>query len=151
MAMVITPESAMGQELAKWNRPYTFQPFPMMLYKAQDRPDGIPSVGEYLDSVFGGVLGAAEAFTNRCQKIVQNEQELAAALEMGWRKTQKEAMALREAKDCARSTAAAHRAYEDRNMSEAAQAEARAVEQSTEHHVAEVPVKRGPGRPRKIA
>jgi len=150
MAMVITPESAMGQELAKWNKPYVFEAFPMMLYKTQLRPDGIPSVGEYLDGIFGGALGSAEAFTKRCQRIVKSEQELSAALEQGWRKTQAEALEHHESKERILSTAAAHRAYEDSKMSEAAQAEAKAVEQETEHHVAEIPVKRGPGRPRKI-
>jgi hypothetical protein len=141
----------MGQELAKWNGPYRHQDFPMMLYMAQTRPDGIVSVGEVADAVFGGAPGAAEAWTRRCQMIVASERELAEALERGWRKTQGEAMQRHRAKDEYVADAAAHRAYEDRNMSEAAQAEAKAAEQSTEEHVAEVPVKRGPGRPRKAA
>lgn len=151
MSIIITPESQMGIELAKWNvkREPTF--FPQMLYQAQKRPDGVLSVGEVSDAVFGGNPGSAEMFTTRCQRVVNSETERSLWIERGWRPTPQAALELIKAKDQREADAAAHRAYEDRNMSEAAQAEVAAVEAETAGHVAEVPEKRRPGRPRKIA
>ena len=151
MAIIITPESQLGIELAKWNVKREPTYFPCMLYMAQKRPDGVLSVHEVSDGVFGGNPGAAEMFNTRCQKIVNNEAERAVWIERGWRPTPQEALARLEQKDKAIADAAAHRAYEDRNMSDAAKAEVAAVEAETEAHVAEVPEKRRPGRPRKIA
>ncbi len=151
MAVVITPESELGKEMAKWNVRRPFSAFPQMLYMAQKRPDGVMSIGETSDAIFGGQPGAAEAFTNRCQCVVESEQEMNLRLEQGWRKTPQEAYARMQAKDDARSTAAAHRAYEDRNMSDAAKAEVAQAEAESEEQLAEVPEKRRPGRPRKIA
>ena len=151
MALVITPESQLGIELAKWNAPKPPTYFPTMLYMAQKRPDGIYSVHEVADGIFGGTTGAAEQFNSRCQKIVQTEQERALWIERGWRPTPQEALERLEAKERSIADAAAHRAYEDRNVSEKAQAEVAVAEAETPEHVAEVPVKRRPGRPRKIA
>jgi len=141
MPMIVTPESALGQELAKWNKPYVFQPYPKMLYRAERRPDGVVSVVEHNDSLFGGNPGAAEQFSKRCQFIVKNEREEAEYLERGWRSTQAEALALFEAREMSRARSAAHRAYEDRNLSEAARAEMKEAEDATPEHVAEVPEK----------
>jgi hypothetical protein len=139
----------MGQEMAKWEVKRPFAPFPRMMYMAQRRPDGVYSVGETEDRLAGGNV---ESFNARCQMVVNSEQEMSAALERGWRPTPREAMERHEAKETAISTAAAHRAYEDRNLSDAARAEAAAYEASTPEHVAEIPVqRRGPGRPRKDA
>ena len=156
MAMVISPESELGKEMAKWNKPYVYRPFPKMLYRAQRRPDGIVSVGESDDMLFsrGTVArpGAAEAFNNSCQKTVNSEDELRRELERGWRETPGEAMAFFESREKGVSTAAAHRAYEDRNMSDKAKAEASEADAATMEHVAEVPVKkRRRGRPAKRA
>jgi len=137
--MVISPESELGKEMAKWNKPYHYEPFPKMLYRANRRPDGKPSVGEALDSFFGGQPGAAELFSNTCQMIVQDERERTKYLEMGWRETQAEAMDLFEMQQVRVSDSAAHRAHEDRNMGEKAQVEAKAAEEATMEHVAEVP------------
>jgi hypothetical protein len=151
VSIIITPESQLGIELAKWNvkRPPTY--FPQMLYMAQKRPDGVMSVGETSDGVFGGNPGAAEQFNTRCQRTVETEAERALWIERGWRPTPREALERLEAKDKSIADAAAHRAFEDRNMSDAAKAEVAAVEAESEAHVAEVPEKRRPGRPRKIA
>jgi hypothetical protein len=83
--------------------------------------------------------------------IVRSEQEETASLERGWRRTAQEAKERFEGKEKHISDAAAHRAFEDRNMSEKARAEVAAVEAETVEHVAEVPIKRRPGRPRKAA
>ena len=155
MPLRYNPESEIGKELAKWEKKPEGhpRPFPKMLYKANKRPDGILSVCEAEDSVFNGQLGAAEAFNRKCQRVVENEQELSEALERGWRQTIPEAMDFIEAKEKIISDAAAHRNYEDRNMSEAAKAEAKAVEESTELHVPEIPEKPKArrGRPPKHA
>lgn len=151
MGVIITPESEYGKELVRWNKPYVFQPFPQMLYLARRRPDGVMSVGETEDSVFGGRPGAAEAFTGTCQMTVKNESELNRYLELGWRPSPQEAMDRLKSKERLISDAAAHRAYEDRNMSDAAKAEAAAADAATPEHVAEVPEARRRGRPRKHA
>ena len=155
MPVVINPESEYGKELAKWNAKRPYSAFPRMLYMARKRPDGVVSVCETDDTLFAGrnnVVnpGAAEAFNGTCQKTVGNEAEQSIALEQGWRPTPKDALDRFEAKERSVGDAAAHRAFEDRNMSDAAKAEAKAVDASTPDHVAEIPVKRR-GRPRKQA
>ena len=142
MAIVTTAESETGKEMAKWNKPYRFEPFPQMLYKAKRRPDGVPGVVETNDQPFGGHPGAAESFTTGCQITVGDETELTRAREMGYWHSPAEALADFEVREKLLSTTAAHRAHEDRNMSAAAKAEAAEVEASTAEHVGEVPRKR---------
>ena len=122
-------------------------PYPKMLYRAQQRPDGVWSVGETMDRMFGGQPGSAEQFTNTCQTIVKSEEEHRKAKDNGWRDTMGEAMDYQRGLEKAVADAAAFRHYEDRNMSEAAKAEAAAADDATMDHVAEVPRKHG--RPRK--
>lgn len=142
MAMIISPDSEYGKEHAKWNKPYVFAMFPKMLYKAQRRPDGTPSVGEGLDSLCGGAPGAAEAFNRSTQKEVSSEAEMSLELERGWRETPQEALAFFASREESRSTEAAHRHHDDRNMGELAKKEAAAADAETSEHVAEVPRKR---------
>ena len=151
MAVVITPESPLGIELAKWNVKRPFAPFPRMLYFARKRSDGVMSIGESDDRIFGGQPGSAEAFTATCHMTVSSEQEMNRFMEMGWRQTPKEAIERFMSKEKNISDAAAHRAYEDRNLSDPAKAEIAAYEASVEEHVAEMPEKRKVGRPRKTA
>ncbi len=150
MPVVVNPDSEYGKELAKWNVKRPFAAFPKMLYMAKKRPDGIVSVQETDDRLFGNNPGAADAWTATCQKVVKDEYEMQKALEAGWRKSQAEALEHHEAREKYKGDVAAHRLYEDRNMSEAAKAEAAEVDASTDEHVPEIPVKRKPGRPRKI-
>jgi hypothetical protein len=153
MPVVILPESELGKEMAKWNKPYRYEPFPRMLYKAQRRPDGQVSVGEGDDRIFGGHAGAAEAFSRGCWKIVNDEREYSRAHEDGWRDTQKEALEHFESRERFKADAAAHRHYEDRNLSESARAEVEAIEAESAEHLPEIPEqpKRRRGRPRKVA
>jgi hypothetical protein len=70
----------------------------------------------------------------------------------GLRHRQEDAIALAEANEREFAKLAANRAHNDRKLSENAQAEARAYEESVTEHVAEVPetpIKRR-GRPRKV-
>ena len=142
MSVVITSESELGKEMAKWNKPYHFEPFPQMLYKAKRRPDGVPAVVETNDEPFGGHPGAAESFTTSCQTTVGDETEMTRAIEMGYRHTPQEALDSFNEREKFLSTAAAHRSHEDRNMGEKARAEAKAADDATAEHVVEVPRKR---------
>lgn len=139
MPIVITPESDMGKEMAKWEKPYKYEPFPKMLYQARQRPDGKVSVAEADDKLFGGQPGSAEMFSTSCQTIVKDEVEMQRYREMGWRESPQEALDFYETKAQGIGNAAASRAHEDRNMGEKARAEARAVEGSTSEHVPVIP------------
>jgi hypothetical protein len=139
MAIVITPESELGKEYAKWNKPYVFQPFPQMLYRARKRPDGTVTL-----------FDADGEYARNCYKEVHSEDERQREFEAGWCPTPDDALKAFEAKEKAIADSAAHRAYEDRNMSEAAQAEVKAIEDTTAEHIAEVPVAKRRGRPPKV-
>lgn len=152
MPMVISPESELGKELAKWNRPYVKREFPKMLYRAQRRPDGVPSTSECSDSFFGNVPGGAEAFNARCQITVENEQQMTAELQRGWHPTPQDALDAFERAEVRKGDATAHRHYEDRSMSPAAQAEAKAADDASFEHLPEIPEKhlaKKRGRPAK--
>ena len=151
---IISRESSMGKELARWEKPSNWTPeanqYPRMLYRAEHRPDGRRSVGEVQDSIFAnrdtnGVLaivpGAAEQWSRRCQLTVNNESEEHRAMENGWRRHPKEALELLESRDGSVSQLAAERHFMDARMSPQAQAEAAAVDASTLKHVASIPEK----------
>lgn len=139
----VSVDSKLGQELAKWERKPDYRPennqFPKMLYRAEHRPDGRRSVGEVQDSLFGGAPGAAELWSRRCQLTVQSEDELIRAKENGWREHPQEAMDLLEAKDNAKSNLTAERHFTDARMSEKAQREAAAVDQTTLKQIPSIP------------
>jgi len=139
----VSAESKLGKELAKWERPFDYRPennqFPKMLYRAQHRPDGRRSVGEVLDSLFGGAPGAAENWSRRCQLTVQNDAEMKKALENGWREHPNEALAYLEARDNEKSNLTAERHYADARMSEKAQREAAEVDRTTLKQIPAIP------------
>jgi hypothetical protein len=146
MGVVITPESELGKEMAKWERPerggtrpYVYVPFPRMLYKARKRPDGRVMCMDPAD----------ESFSAQCWFVVQNELELEKAHREGWRDSPKEALDYFEGLERDIARAAAERAYSDQRLTEKARAEAAAAEAETPEHVPDIP-RRGPGRPRKI-
>lgn len=145
-------ESAYSKEMAKWNKPYVFQPYPRMVYKARPHPvTGKASAGfgaDIVEPLSGRVLHNAEQFAASCQMIVNSDSEFANAMNAGWRETPDKAVNFYEERENKISTATAERHYSDRKMSEKAQAEAKAVDESTDQHVPEIPSKRGPGRPR---
>ena len=146
MGLVILPESDLGKELAKWNQPFydpTKHPFPAMMYVARRRPDGVVAVYETDDRLFGGQAGTAERWTMQNCLTVNDEHEMQRALERGYRKTPQEALACFESKEKYIADSAAHRAYEDRNMSEKAKAEIKEAEDAAGmDHVPEIPEKR---------
>jgi len=146
----ISRESPLGKELEKWERKPDWtpekNPFPKMLYRAEHRPDGKRSVHEVNDALFpvqgekGSIIqaGAAEQWSRRCQLTVHNEAEMIRAMENGWRAHPKEALEVLEAKDNAVAAVTAERHHKDARMSEPAQREAAAVDQTTLKHLPEI-------------
>lgn len=145
-AIVEVPGTPYDLEMRKWNKPYRYQPFPKMVYKA-DRFQGTlmcgnpdPKPYEYQDErSYKLGLEAARAFTDRCQFTVNNEYELNRALEQGWREHPSEALAFANERENKFSTSVAHRLYEDRNMGEKAKAESAAAEAAVGEPLAEIP------------
>jgi hypothetical protein len=78
-------------------------------------------------------------FNRSCQKICQDETEHKQALSEGWRDSPKEAEDAQWGYEKDIAKAAAHRAYEDRNLSEKAKAEVRAAEDATPNILGEIP------------
>jgi hypothetical protein len=139
--------------------PYVYRPFPKMLYRAEHW-EGVPKCmaaapDSYLfkdPREFERAEVTAQKFTERCQRIVNNEAEMRRAMEDGWRESPAEAVEYLRARDSAKSTAAAELNHADRNLSEPAKrerAEALAEAHARGEHLAEVPEKRR-GRPRKV-
>jgi hypothetical protein len=145
-------ESYFKKEMKRWDAPKReggmnrdgFERFPMMVYKPQPNPLS----GKYEVAISQDVISLdktvvlldAEAFNTSCQMVVGNEEELDRAKRGGWRES--EAMKYHEDELTRLATEAAHRNHDDRNMSEAAKAEAKKVEDSTPSQVAEIKEKR---------
>ena len=147
MALLIAPDTPYGKELWRWEhhdgeahpsdpnlrgmRPSSFRAYPAMLYRATqqnpwqfDQQEVADEVAERLAVGQGFVSGGKAAAAEAFQA---RQQDLAMA--------------------------AAHRNYEDRNVSERARAEIDAAEQASSTHLGEIPetpIKRR-GRPRKQA
>ena len=106
------------KELAKWNKPYRFEPFPKMLYRGRTTPSGR---------------------LERDERIVGSEAEEKLAAENGWHANPDVAVEAERKRQEDRGTAAAERAYADLRMSAAAQAEAAAIDSTTAKHLPEIP------------
>lgn len=163
MAVVISPDSELGKELAKWEKPYIYQHYPLMLYKALVKENGQATVSEpmplrYLfppgqqgDQMWDSAIRMAEELTKRCQRIVYSEDEERRAKNDGWSNTADQALARHEAVQQEIGNIAAARHFSDQRMSDLAQREAAAADASTEAHVADVPApKKKPGRKPKV-
>jgi hypothetical protein len=137
VGVVVNPESELGRELAKWNKPYRFEMFPKMLYRAVKKENGKVVCGDAYD----------EAIDRQCQTTVQSEDELHRARELGWCESPQAALDAFEAKEREVADASARRLHSDQRLSEKARAEAAAADDATADHVADVP--RKPGRPKK--
>lgn len=155
--IIITPGSNYANEMQKFEQfpskygqnpgnPYVYRPFPKMLYKAFRRngslvcnatppdPSLFNSPGEYARAE-----AEASRFTRECQMIVNSPEELSRAMESGWRESPADAVAHVKSVDRETSTAAAHREYEDRNLSEAAKREIATARAAHDGHLAVVP------------
>lgn len=131
MAVIVSTESAYAAEMRKWEahhsqygapeRPYDPNvKWPAMFYLVQQ---GTTTLGpEIVDRV-----------------IAEDEDQGANLRSRGFGNGLAEAMALYEQRTREVATIAAHRNYEDRNMSERAKAEIAQVEAETLAHVPEIP------------
>lgn len=114
-----------AKELAKWNTPYVYREFPKMLYRGTT------------------VAGRVTVET----RGVDTEREEADALAFGWVAHPQAALDAETRAQEAIGTAAAERAFTDRTMSAAAQAEAAEADQAAgARHLGAVPER--PRRPR---
>lgn len=136
-------ETGYAKEMVKWQKPYRFEKYPMMVFKAQLQPiSGKHEVVMARDIISLDktvVLLSAEQFNASCQLIVNDEAEFRKALDEGWRESPKAALDHYEALQDSIAQAAAFRAHEDRNMSEKAKAEAQKAEEGTSKHVPVIP------------
>ena len=144
-ALIEVPGTPYAREMARWNKPYHYQPYPKMLYKAERRNGKIacmeapPDRYNFADDrSFMRAEEAARVFTERCQLIVNNETEYARAMESGYRETPQDAIEHANAREDAFSKEVAHRNHDDRNLSERAKAEITAAELEAGQPVAEV-------------
>lgn len=149
MPMVISPESAYGKELAKFEKPWVFVEFPKMLYRAikvdgknicmMGAPDswGFPDAATHQHAIL-----KAEAITKSNQRIVQNADEEQRAYGEGWRTSPTLALEHAEALDNAIGTAAAEANFHARRMGEGARREHQEATDSTHEHVVDVKPKR---------
>lgn len=144
-ALIEVPGTPYAREMAKWNKPYRYQPYPKMLYKAERFRGTLacqasePQPWEYRDErSFKMAIDEIRHFNAKCQMTVNDERERAKALEMGWRESPDEALKFAHGREDNFSTDVAHRLYEDRNMSEAAKAEMAAAEIEAGGPVAEI-------------
>jgi hypothetical protein len=146
MPVVHTGESEYDKELAKWNKPYRFEMFPQMLYKAIKKPNGKvvcmepppARVGYATDADYLAAVAQADALQRDCHCIVRNEEERRGAFAQGWRDSPTAALAAFEQHEHAVGDAAAEVAYAVRRMSAKAQAEHAAAEAATHEHVTDV-------------
>lgn len=149
MPMIIQPESELGKELAKWEKPYVYRPFPKMVYRAQ-KVNGkaycvmpAPSQFGWRDAAeYQQAILHAEAVTMQNQLTVQNEDELKRARDNGWRETPQAALDHLEAVEQDIAKAAAEANFGVRRMGEGAQREHKAATDSTHEHVVDVKPKR---------
>ena len=146
MGVVINPESALGQELAKWDRPRPWQEFPKMLYRAQRTRQGQTAVVAPAVSPFGWrddneyqmAITEAEQFTKSCQRTVASESEELVAKGQGWANSPGDAMALAEKEAQDIGDAAAEILHDVQGRSEKIQAEVAEVDALTYEHVPEI-------------
>lgn len=134
--------------------PYTFRPYPAMVYKAQQIPPGFPGAGKHVVALqkpnsfsfhnpqeWQQACEMAETFTASCQLVVGDKDEHKRARDQGWRDSQQEALEFQASLDKLVSDAAGVRNWEDRNMGAKAQAERDKAEAENFGHLGEIPEK----------
>ena len=165
--IVVVPGSNYAKEMTKFEQfpskytagsqpgnPYRYRPFPKMLYRAQHWNGARACMAAPPDPVdfrdprdFERAEEAARKFTEKCQRIVQDESEYQKAFEDSWRESPKEAIEALEARDRGIANATAERNWQDRNMGEQAKLEAaEAVAAVGGEHLPEIVEKSRRGR-----
>ncbi len=169
--IVVIPGSNYANEMQKFEQfpskygnnpgnPYVYRPYPKMIYKAQEWRGKVACMAAPVDPTefpnpaeFARMEEAAARFTERCCRIVADEAEHLSAKADGWRDHPTEALTAGLERQRSLATAAAERAYDDRNIGELARREvaAKVAEVGGEHlpEIVMQPTKRRPGRPRK--
>lgn len=125
MAIVRTGETEYEKEQAKWDKPYTHQAFPKMVYKAVKVNGAIT------------VLSIDGEHDQKCTRIANNEREYAALLSSGWHSVPKAAYDAMANADNAHADNAAVVAYEASKMSPKAKREYTRKSAATDKHVVE--------------
>lgn|SRR5262245_2118633 len=136
--------------------PYVFREFPMAVYDCEyeaavlelDQARQIPAWGTDDAQRAMAIKLAETKMGKHCRKI-----HTTAELEAGkgvWFRTPREAVEAKQAQQKEIGVLAAHRAYEDRNMSPLAQAEIDAFDEAADEHVTVIPEKKRPGRRKKV-
>ncbi len=171
-SIVINPHSDLGKELRKWEQhysylvppgtrpgnPYTYRPFPKMLYMADRGPNGqttvvlpSPSPWDYPDpNALAQAQNLQENWNRQHQRVVKDESEFLIAKGQGWAEGPGEALEAYEAKQQVIAEAAAQASFYAQRMSEQARAELEAAHADSSDHVVDVQPKRGPGRPKTV-
>ena len=126
MAIVRTGESEYDKEMAKWDKPYRYEPFPKMVYRAYKGPDTNGQI-----TVFS-VDGVHDKKTTR---IVNNERELVAAQSEGWHTDPQDAYNAMQLRDQEHSDNAAVVNYEVSKMSKKAQKDFAVQAAATDKHL----------------
>lgn len=166
MPVLIDTNSEEAKERRKWEmfhteygppgRPYeqvrSECHWPVMLYRAQPIPGSLPGAGKIAcgtelpsrhlfndDQSWERACEAVNHFARSCQRIVNDETEYKRAKAEGFCDTSLEAVAAAEKEQHYIAEVAAHRAYEDRNMSDAAKAEVAKAEAEHFGHLPAVP------------
>ena len=134
MGVLLNPDSELAKELTKWDKPYVYEPFPQMVYKAWPRENGRVECGDPLVAVGDA---AAMTFAQRCQRVVHSADERRRAHAEGWRDTPAEALDAYEDQQQAIATAAAEVHAAVTKMSPKAQAEHKKRDQATDTHLPE--------------
>lgn len=171
--IVIVPGSNYAKEMAKFEQfpsayganpgnPYVYRPFPKMLYRAelwQGKPLCMAADPNPVDfsnpNELNRVQEQARQFTEKCQRIVNDEREYQKAMENGWREHPSEAVEYLQGRLRSEANAAAERNYADRNMSDSAKVESKvseaAIFDEEGRHAGEIPEKpkKRRGRPPK--
>lgn len=139
MAVVISQDSELGKELARWDAPKReggmnangFEAYPAMVFRAARWSNGKAMCGHP-----GVATGEPEAtaFTNQCQFIVQDADEHAKMRRAGWHNSPQEALDAFERDERTTADAAAEEQFRVTRMSERAQREFDAAQDATDFH-----------------
>ena len=127
----IRPNQRYVREMAKWDKPYRFQQFPAMVYRASDDVNGKiacdvvePNPGLFSnEGEYNHAVSEAKAFRAKCQRLVNDERELQAAYEAGFRDDPVAACDFLRRQREGEFNEMAEAAHRDQGMSEAARAE----------------------------
>lgn len=155
---MITPESPLGIELAKWDtkrsqggmRPDSFEEYPKMVYRAQKNENGKVLCGDVPPPYATDLqILKADTFTKQCQRIVKDEGEERLASGQGWCESPGAAIEAFERQEQEIGNAAAEAKYRAQGMTANAQRELASAEKETAKHVTDVIPKIKRGRPAK--